>query len=188
MKLKRDHEHRGEQLQFALAAARATTTKLPAIGASDGSRIDKCEPTLRTSTIQTNELSAMLGKRAQNALAGAARVIRSELRSDVKFYDSPDALTLSDASYNVDKDAVSSEGGSDADRDEKPAPRSAQSILASSASATVIAQEVKLRSRGELREGGDAVERLELVLSHVQVADCLRFEFRRCLCRDGQLC
>ena len=44
-KLKRDHEHRGEQLQFALAAARATTTKLPAIGASDGSRIDKCEPT-----------------------------------------------------------------------------------------------------------------------------------------------
>ena len=48
---------------------------------------------------------------------------------------------------------VSSEGGSDADRDEKPAPRSAQSILASSASATVIAQEVKLRSRGELREG-----------------------------------
>ena len=53
----------------------------------------------------------------------------------------------------MDKDAVSSEGGSDADRDEKPAPRSAQSILASSASATVIAQEVKLRSRGELREG-----------------------------------
>ena len=75
-KLKIDHEQRGEQLQFAIAAARAATTDLTAMKASEGKWTVWVQ--YSESTGDTDVLSALLGKRAQNALLDADRVIRAE--------------------------------------------------------------------------------------------------------------